>query len=649
MLSVITKFVFVLFVMAGADAAFAGFNLKVHLHMPPVVTTQPFSQVVYEGQSATFTVAAIGISSLSYQWMESVNGGAYTNIEGATSASYTTSANTVLNNGAQFECVVSDGLGGSVTSNAAALTVNPALTCPTVVPTSSLVVNVKDTGAKGDGTNDDLAAIQAAIDQVNRSGGGTVYVPDGTYMLNVNAVNNGIVLHSNTTFSLSSGAVLKVMTPNNASNYSVIDIVNVSNVNVIGGTLIGDKYYHGNTSGEFGYGILIEGATNVVVEGVTASEFWGDGFIVGGTKSNPTSTNTTFCGVTSNNNRRQGISLGSANGITIDNSIFENNNGTAPQCGMDVEPNPLPAINAVNNLQVQNSIFENNYGAGICLNPDQANAIITGSINNNVIMGNNGGMVFNGNSDRNVSGYTITNNTINDSNSVGIQLLLGSNNHTVTGNTITVAGNAYKHGILDQSNGGGPNTIYANDTNLTDLNGNVFKDNVVTNITTPVNYPLTINLSGNGTVSESPDSATYPQGYPSGTPVTLTAVPSSGYQFSGWTGVVNQSAGKNPLKLTMTANTNVLANFSQTETISTNPGTGGAINAVCGTANTTYAFGTTSFGSDTLCAQGNPSPATVAFPGVGRSVSWTCQGVNGGADSSCGAAQKPKPKVIFRI
>ena len=47
-------------------------------------------------------------------------------------------------------------------------------------PSSSLVINTKDKGAKGDGRRDDTAAIQAAIDEVAGTGG-TVFVPEGTY------------------------------------------------------------------------------------------------------------------------------------------------------------------------------------------------------------------------------------------------------------------------------------------------------------------------------------------------------------------------------------------------------------------------------------------------------------------------------------
>ena len=49
-------------------------------------------------------------------------------------------------------------------------------------PTSALVINVKDKGAKGDGETDDTAAIQAAIDEVGGTDG-TVLVPKGAYMV----------------------------------------------------------------------------------------------------------------------------------------------------------------------------------------------------------------------------------------------------------------------------------------------------------------------------------------------------------------------------------------------------------------------------------------------------------------------------------
>ena len=57
----------------------------------PAISTQPRSQSVVAGQSATFTVTASGTAPFSYQWKK--NG---TAILGATSSSYTTPATSAL-------------------------------------------------------------------------------------------------------------------------------------------------------------------------------------------------------------------------------------------------------------------------------------------------------------------------------------------------------------------------------------------------------------------------------------------------------------------------------------------------------------------------------------------------------------------------
>ena len=92
----------------------------------PTITTQPANQTVTAGQTATFTVVATGTAPLSYQWQK--GGG---NIAGATSSSYTTPATTTADSGTTFQVVVSNST-GSVTSAAAALTVNAGAVAPTI-------------------------------------------------------------------------------------------------------------------------------------------------------------------------------------------------------------------------------------------------------------------------------------------------------------------------------------------------------------------------------------------------------------------------------------------------------------------------------------------------------------------------------------
>ena len=86
------------------------------------ITTQPASQTVTAGQTATFTVVASGSAPLSYQWQK--NG---TNLSGATAASYNTPVTTTADSGEQFRVIVSDS-SGSDPSSIATLTVNPSTT-----------------------------------------------------------------------------------------------------------------------------------------------------------------------------------------------------------------------------------------------------------------------------------------------------------------------------------------------------------------------------------------------------------------------------------------------------------------------------------------------------------------------------------------
>src|SRR6266550_390758 len=106
----------------------AGYVAKAASESPaaPSITTQPASQTVTAGQTATFSVAAAGTAPLSYQWMK---GG--TTIPGATSTSYTTPPTTSADNNSQFTVVVSN-TAGNVTSNVATLTVSAAAVAPSI-------------------------------------------------------------------------------------------------------------------------------------------------------------------------------------------------------------------------------------------------------------------------------------------------------------------------------------------------------------------------------------------------------------------------------------------------------------------------------------------------------------------------------------
>ena len=91
-------------------------------------------------------------------------------------------------------------------------------------PTSPLVVNVRQKGAKGDGRTDDTAALQAALDKVAGTGG-TVLVPDGVYMVDA-ASERRLKIRNDTTLKLSPGATIKAI-PNGAQSYALLTVTGV--------------------------------------------------------------------------------------------------------------------------------------------------------------------------------------------------------------------------------------------------------------------------------------------------------------------------------------------------------------------------------------------------------------------------------------
>ena len=91
----------------------------------PAITTQPAALSIAAGATATFSVAATGTGTLSYQWKK--NGTNITGGSGATTNTYTTPAMSYAGNSAVYSVEVSNSA-GSVTSSSATLTVSKSST-----------------------------------------------------------------------------------------------------------------------------------------------------------------------------------------------------------------------------------------------------------------------------------------------------------------------------------------------------------------------------------------------------------------------------------------------------------------------------------------------------------------------------------------
>ena len=182
----------------------------------PSITTQPMSETVAVGQTATFSVAASGTGPLSYQWQR--NGA---NINGATGATYATPLTTSADNGASFTVVVSNSA-GSVTSNSATLTVTSDTTPPTVSitsPTSGTTVSgtVVVTASASDNTA--VASVQFQADGTNIGAADTT--SPYSFSLNTTTLSNGshdlTAIATDTAGNQATSSVVVVTVSNTAS------------------------------------------------------------------------------------------------------------------------------------------------------------------------------------------------------------------------------------------------------------------------------------------------------------------------------------------------------------------------------------------------------------------------------------------------
>ena len=84
---------------------------------PPLILQNPERSRVLVGQSGSFSVWAIGDSSMTYQWQKGTFSSNMVNIVGATDATYTTPATTLTDHLTLFRCVVSNASGSAVSAD----------------------------------------------------------------------------------------------------------------------------------------------------------------------------------------------------------------------------------------------------------------------------------------------------------------------------------------------------------------------------------------------------------------------------------------------------------------------------------------------------------------------------------------------------
>jgi hypothetical protein len=111
------------------------------------------------------------------------------------------------------------------------------------------------------------------------------------------------------------------------------------------------------------------GCRKIAVEGLRLESSGGDGIYIGATSKQPFCEDVVIRDATCHDHHRQGISVISAVNLLIENCILSGTGGTAPEAGIDFEPNSPGE--RLKNCVVRNCTMADNTGAGILvyLNP----------------------------------------------------------------------------------------------------------------------------------------------------------------------------------------------------------------------------------------------------------------------------------------
>lgn len=218
------------------------------------------------------------------------------------------------------------------------------------------VIDVKSMGATGGGVKDDTAAFNKAIESVYNSGGGTVVVPQGQYMIDlIQQIDMKDYVH----LKMHPLAEL-IGKPNGEPRYGMINMRSVNDAIISGGKLIGDRDRHNYSvagTHEWGHAIQVYGAERCSIVGTVMTNFTGDGISIGrdGTRR---SNDIEIAQILSTRNRRQGISIVTGDNILVYQSecswtgddMEGEAAGTAPMCGIDIEPEK--AAGSIKNIRV---------------------------------------------------------------------------------------------------------------------------------------------------------------------------------------------------------------------------------------------------------------------------------------------------------
>jgi hypothetical protein len=326
-------------------------------------------------------------------------------------------------------------------SKSGSATVSVTAAAPPPPPPSGNTVSLLTFGNAGFG-GDDTSVFQTALNST-ASHAQILEIPAGSY--NISPIN----FPSNSNLKVDAGVTVSANSGYGSSDRMLN--INSNNVTITGASGSTSVFQmpkaraasQGDGS-QYRHCLGIQNASNVTVTGIACNQSGGDGIYVSAA-TNVTITNCVF----DRNYRDAGSIIGRLNHINISNNVFSNTNGTAPQAGVDVEPNNpgdfLLDVNFTDNTMVNNS----GDGLGLSLwTLDATSQPVSVTVTRNH-SDNNGryGYFANNNDPSNASGaITLNDCTTDQSGSDGANArFYSANGASLTFNNLTVT-NPHRNG-----------------------------------------------------------------------------------------------------------------------------------------------------------------------------------------------------------
>ena len=339
-------------------------------------------------------------------------------------------------------------------------------------------VSVTDFGAVGNGLTDDTAAIQAAIDALATSGGGTLTFEPKTYIVKNTSGLGCLIAKSNVTLS-GAGAPTVIKLGAAAGNCALLYSASaVSNITIDGVVFDGNS---GVITAYDTYGIWLENVTRLTINNCVFQNLRLDGMLLGQTAlaKQVTVENSIFKNI--------GVAGFGANGIRVyySQGLLINANYFYDFIVSPIDTNPTPGGNLETNIIVTNNYIKNGAGwlpgySSISLLADrilcQGNTVIGGG---NIVVHDYAG------SGQTTRDYRVIGNSLTNTVS-GITVNQGENSDIVVTSNVIRGFNQFGINVYN------PNIPATATTNPVIVSNNIIED-TNTNVTyTTTNQPVCI-------------------------------------------------------------------------------------------------------------------------------------------------------------